>query len=161
MPLISRFPKSSAEIERRLMQYARSEHGLTWRRVHDAFSGDDRLRAKAVFDQLTRPRGPLHARTSGRATWYFASSAQASAWQPPRFNELHGLESHIHRTPRKGMPPPMLAGTPGRGEKHKKANGATMTVCPAPKWDHRYQIDPETRVVGGFASLGMGRYLDE
>ena len=35
------------------------------------------------------------------------------------------------------------------------------TVAPAPLFDHRYQVDPATRVVGGFATLGMGRYLND
>jgi hypothetical protein len=34
------------------------------------------------------------------------------------------------------------------------------TVCPSHAYDSRYQIDPSTRVVGGFASAGIGRYLD-
>jgi hypothetical protein len=76
---IARTPKSSSYIERTLMAYARSADGLTWRKVHDTFSRDDRMRARDVFDQLTRPRGPLHSRTHKRNTWYFASSAQASA----------------------------------------------------------------------------------
>jgi hypothetical protein len=39
--------------------------------------------------------------------------------------------------------------------------GVKRTVAPAPLFDHRYQVDPATRVVGGFATLGMGRYLND
>lgn len=34
------------------------------------------------------------------------------------------------------------------------------TRCPAPAFDSRYQIDPSERVLGGFATLGVGRYLE-
>lgn len=30
-----------------------------------------------------------------------------------------------------------------------------------PAFDPRYQVDPKTRVIGGFASLGPGRYLED
>ena len=35
---------------------------------------------------------------------------------------------------------------------------AKRIVCKAPTFDARYQIDPATRVVGGFATQGIGRY---
>jgi hypothetical protein len=39
--------------------------------------------------------------------------------------------------------------------------GVKRTVVPGmPAFDARYQVDPSTRVVGGFASMGPGRYLD-
>jgi len=159
-----RGPKTSAQIERKMMEFARSSEGLTWRRVHDSFAGQDRVRARAVWDMLTRPRGPLHARTHVKATWYFASSAQASAWTPPKFNEypdaMHDIGAHIARAPTRGRAPPKLAGSSDRGEEHRPA-GPKYVVCPAPKFDSRYQIDPNERIVGGFASLGIGRYLDE
>ena len=167
MTSVARTPKSSSYIERKLMEYARSADGLTWRKVHDTFSRDDRIRARDVFDRLTRERGPLHVRKHGRACWYFASSAQASAWQPPVFNEhpTHGLGTHVQRRPsaHRGKEPPQLPGSPARhGDAPPAGNGGPRyTVCPAPRWDSRYQIDPETRVVGGFRTLGMGRYLDE
>lgn len=37
---------------------------------------------------------------------------------------------------------------------------AIFTRCPSPAFDARFQIDPATRVVGGFATMGIGRYLD-
>lgn len=148
--MISRAPKSSAYIERRMMEYARSAEGLTWRRVHDTFSRDDRIRARDVFDRLTRSRGPLHARTHKRATWYFASSAQASAWTPPMFN---AAPPKRHTT---------VNGALGLNKQRDETRAKPIyTICPAPKWDSRYQIDPAMRVVGGFATLGMGRYIDD
>jgi hypothetical protein len=146
-----------------MMDFARSATGLTWRKVHDAFHGNDRIRAKAVWDMLTRPRGPLHARTHKQTTWFFASSAQASAWTPPKFNEypdMHDIGAHIARAPTRGRAPPKMAGSSDRGEQPRPA-GPKYVVCPAPKFDSRYQIDPNERIVGGFVSLGIGRYLDE
>ena len=37
-------------------------------------------------------------------------------------------------------------------------SGAKVTICKAPNYDARYQVDPATRVVGGFATMGVGRY---
>jgi hypothetical protein len=39
--------------------------------------------------------------------------------------------------------------------------GVKPTVIPAPKFDKRYQVDPSTRVLGGFATMGIGRYLED
>lgn len=33
--------------------------------------------------------------------------------------------------------------------------------CPAPMFFNRYKVDPAERIVGGFASLGPGRYLED
>ena len=91
--------------------------------------------------------------------------AQASAWQPPKFNDsasLHDYSTHIVHTPKRGAAPPKLAGTPKRdGDESQTTSGPRYTVCPSPKWDSRYQIDQSQRIVGGFATMGMGRYLDE
>jgi len=38
-------------------------------------------------------------------------------------------------------------------------NGVRVVVQPMIHYDPRYQVDPSTRVVGGFASAGIGRYL--
>lgn len=38
------------------------------------------------------------------------------------------------------------------------AGQVPVTVCPAPRFDHRYQVDPAQRVPGGLAALGPGRY---
>lgn len=35
-----------------------------------------------------------------------------------------------------------------------------VTVCPSLSFDPRYQVDPATRVIGGFATMGVGRYLE-
>ena len=35
-----------------------------------------------------------------------------------------------------------------------------VTVLPGCTHDHRYQVAPGERVIGGFASMGVGRYLD-
>lgn len=35
----------------------------------------------------------------------------------------------------------------------------TYGICP--QFDDRYQVDPKTRVIGGFASMGIGRYLED
>lgn len=36
---------------------------------------------------------------------------------------------------------------------------ARITRVAAPLWDARYEIDPATRIEGGFAAAGIGRYL--
>lgn len=38
-------------------------------------------------------------------------------------------------------------------------NGVRKVVLPSPTHDPRYQVDPATRVEGGFAAAGIGRYL--
>jgi hypothetical protein len=35
------------------------------------------------------------------------------------------------------------------------------TVQRAPKFDDRYQVDPRKKIIGGFADMGPGRYLDD
>lgn len=45
--------------------------------------------------------------------------------------------------------------------RHAPASNAgevKITVCPAPKFDHRYQVDPALKIVGGFVTLGHGQY---
>lgn len=57
-----------------------------------------------------------------------------------------------------GEPAPVTLGENGlRGE--VDASGARIVRVPAPRFDARYQVDPDTRVVGGFATAGIGRYL--
>ena len=38
------------------------------------------------------------------------------------------------------------------------AGSVQPSICPAPRFDHRYQVDPATHVAGGFADMGPGRY---
>lgn len=40
-------------------------------------------------------------------------------------------------------------------------SGARITVCPSLDYDPRYQLPPGERIVGGFASMGVGRYLED
>jgi hypothetical protein len=42
----------------------------------------------------------------------------------------------------------------------ERATGPKVTVRELPRHDLRFGIDPATRVVGGFASMGIGRYLE-
>jgi len=35
-----------------------------------------------------------------------------------------------------------------------------VQICPSPGFDVRYQLPPNERVVGGFATIGVGRYLE-
>ena len=37
---------------------------------------------------------------------------------------------------------------------------AKVTICPAPTSYSRTYVDPKTRVVGGFATMGIGRYSE-
>ena len=37
---------------------------------------------------------------------------------------------------------------------------AKVTICPSAGHDPRYQVAPGTRVLGGFATTGIGRYMD-
>jgi hypothetical protein len=42
----------------------------------------------------------------------------------------------------------------------ERATGPKVTVRELPRHDLRFGVDPATRVVGGFATLGIGRYLE-
>lgn len=37
---------------------------------------------------------------------------------------------------------------------------AKVTLCPSTGYDARYQLAPDTRVLGGFSTAGIGRYLE-
>ncbi len=45
-------------------------------------------------------------------------------------------------------------------EPAQPADGPNVTRAPSRNYDPRYQVEPGTRVLGGFATMGIGRYLD-
>lgn len=50
---------------------------------------------------------------------------------------------------------------PKKQAAHVLGDVKPVVVPGMPAFDLRYQVDPSTRVVGGFASLGPGRYLED
>ena len=89
---------------------------------------------------------PLGRVTNRRRYWLMEFFPKK--WKAPK------LVSVLVQTQGVGWRKPLPNARPSTGT-------PVITVCPAPRWDSRYQIDPNERIVGGFVSLGIGRYLDE
>ena len=140
-----RTPKTGEQLQRKIMDMAQSPLGLTWRRVRDAATHDDRIRARNAFNDLVQRRA-LHQRTDGRHSWWFASAALAAAWVPP---------------PPPNRPPQRKTGPRIGATAAARAAGVVVTVCPGWSHDPRYQVAPGARAPALFAALPMGSYLDE
>ncbi len=65
----------------------------------------------------------------------------------------------VRRNPKPAQPGTKAETQHPRGEVIIPA-GLQITRCPSPTFDKRYQIDPNQRVQGGFATAGIGRYLE-
>ena len=92
--------------------------------------------------------GDLIAGKRGKLTRYFLSAESVAAWlATPTAPKLLPLSEQVskHWRPKDVAPRTVEV-------KH--------TVRLMPAFDSRYGVDPATRVVGGFQSLGMGKYLD-
>lgn len=62
-----------------------------------------------------------------------------------------------------GFAPTVTIKAPNRlawASKEADMSRAKVTVCPAPTSYSRTYVDPKTRVVGGFATMGIGRYSE-
>ena len=137
-----RTPHQPAVLRARIAALAARPTGVTWRHARDIAQHCDRPTARVEFDRLAPT---LHSRPDGRYTRYFASAADAAAWVRP----VAPVRKPT-RPPRQPAPAAVAA-------------HAGPRVVLAAGWTHdpRYQLAPGERVVGGFATLGMGRYLDE
>lgn len=107
----------------------------------------------------------------GERLRYFSVPAAAAEWvaTAPVLTAIGERIKSNARQPSK--PPPDLAGsTPIRftagaskmaseapSELEKVAWGK-ITYCPSTSFDSRYQVDPKTRIEGGFATMGIARY---
>lgn len=127
--------------------------------------------------------GKAAKRTEGRTHLYFYDEAAAAACpddvfyiavqhaaaeRTARQQESFKRAGHKRKSlPRKQMPAPagmpvgprFTAGPSGIKEQPAEPVGQPTQRGIAAGYDPRYQCDPNTRIVGGFATLGIGRYL--
>lgn len=99
-----------------------------------------------------------------RATRFFSSPEAASAWNKANPVELakpvkpvkvdRGYPIHLRRAPAS-----KAKQRPAASAEAITPDGVKHTVCNAPTFDVRFQVDPNTRVVGGFSTMGIGRYI--
>lgn len=169
---IGRPRKTMVEI---LMRKVRQPQGLRRQDIVNRLQQSRRTEAGVVLDQLVG-EGKVHRAQClggpGRpAVRYFADKADADRWVASRAEtkkaktekaKLKGLES-------KALAPltQQSAGKAWRNLQQKLEPGPVVvpakvkrTVCPSISYDPRYQCAPGERIVGGFASMGPGRYLD-
>ena len=76
-------------------------------------------------------------------------------------NVKHNARANRAIPQRPGVPANVVIAKPSRtawAVREADASGAKVIVCPAPVSYSRTYVDPATRVVGGFATLGIGRY---
>ena len=139
----------------------------------------------ALFTETNK--GLVARRSLGRSHVYFCDGTTADAYpahmlqaalervaQERRTKEAATLAArgHKHKSLRRkelpapaGMEPEPLRYTVGpsalkdqSGEYIRTENTREIKAPPV-RFDPRYQIDPNTRIVGGFATMGIGRYL--
>lgn len=123
-----------------------------------------RLEELLQTGQLFRFKRPAAGGRGNPAQQYFTNQQEGERWAAstaikPR-NPVRKKPPHpptpitISAKPKAG---PVLAA----GAEVVVPAGLRPTVLQGmPAFDPRFQVDPSTRVVGGFASLGPGRYLD-
>jgi hypothetical protein len=151
-----------ARIRARLREIASSPFWLKLRDLHDRLHRPDRKPARALLDELVAD-GKLFAvdQHAQRHARFFTSAAAAQAWVDSGRKDRPvirraGLVSVHESQPGSGwrvaVPPAKRAGPLPAQPK--------VTVVKAPRFDARYGVDPETRVAGGFATMGVGRYLE-
>lgn len=72
-----------------------------------------------------------------------------------------GQAANVLVTPQPAQAAPVQLADQGRVRPEGPADEsrARVTQCPSIRFDPRYQLDPSTRVPGGFAAAGIGRYL--
>ena len=108
-----------------------------------------------------------HAGNGSPSKRLFTDKAKAVSWQQQADPRMLGKSKLA--TVVQGLAPlhPQTAGkawrslTPPVERKVVAPKGLKTQVLPsAPAYDARYQCDPKERVIGGFASMGIGRYLD-
>lgn len=113
----------------------------------------------------------------GRDNLYFASQADADAFGAAEKDAFAADQLSLRRAsvsrltaaaanrvkPEKpGLPPAVTIPakcTAAWSARPADSTGARVIVCKSPSFDARYQVDPEERIVGGFATMGVGQYI--
>lgn len=109
--------------------------------------------------------------TCPNAALAWAKENPASTEDKPRpsnwsLNLPNTRPPHLHRKNQVVPQPEAHAPTVTIGKrKHVEHSGPhpepKFTLCPSPKFDARFQVDPQSRPAGaGFAAAGVGRYLE-
>jgi hypothetical protein len=139
-------------------QFRQYQRQIVRQRIDEMVAGGELLR-------FTRRTSNGRGRDSQQ---YFTDAADGQRWAAATVIEPR--QSNVRKAARKKAdykPVPLVISKP-KGEAAVFASapavvpaGLKPTVLPGmPKFDARYQVDPSTRVAGGFASAGIGRYLD-
>lgn len=126
----------------------------------------------ASGDVLRFTRRPANGK--GRdAQQYFTDAADGQRWASEQ--NVEPRAASVRKALRKAAPKPVPLTISKKRERvtvlAADADADADVIVPAglkvqvipgmPAVDPRYQVDPNTRVVGGFASLGPGRYLED
>ena len=149
--------------------------GMSRHDIRSGFDGkgNDRDNALATLDAMLGEgvvflfsRAPLGGQ-GRRSERYFLSHELGKAWA----SKPDGRAAPVRKLAKpKQRLTSIVEQTDGRAWRNltqRPADGAAVisagtkhTVLHTPQFDARYQCDPKERVIGGFASLGPGRYLD-
>jgi hypothetical protein len=134
----------------RILDMCAEPEGATSERVAEAVGIRKKI-ASALLGHLTEA-GRLHrGKVPSVLVHYFTSAAAAQAWTMQQTSAKWRLDlpgaAHSAAT---GHVLPAL--------KTEVVGGVRVTRGPSIGYDPRYCLDPDTRVVGGFATLGIGRY---
>lgn len=119
----------------------------------------------ASGDVLRFTRRPTNGK--GRdAQQFFTDAADGARWAGA--SVIEPRPESVRKAARKANPKPVPI-TFSKAKRTLSLPADAVAVVPAgvkrtvqlmPSFDPRYQVDPSTRVLGGFASAGIGRYLD-
>ncbi len=158
-----------------LMSKVSRPDGMSREDIVNRIKGSRRSEGAQVLDQLVG-EGVIHRAQStggpGRpAVRYFSDKADAERWKTSR---VEAKKADTTKTKLKGLASkalaPLTAQAAGKAWRNLQQRleptpaivPATVkrTVCPSVSFDPRFQCDPRQRVVGGFATMGPGRYLD-
>lgn len=136
----------------RILELAARHDGVTSREAAD-FIGCCPKVAGSMCSVMANSGKIFAGKVPRIALHYFRDAAAATAWEarqtaPTWKLDLQGTPKDLPR-PRAS---PKTASTITR-------DGVKHTVRNAPSWDDRYQVDPQTHVLGGFAAMGIGRYI--
>ncbi len=153
-------------IPERIRAWAGRDFGATKRELRDACPPSQRTELSGHLRQMLAD-GQLHCITrragagGGRSSIrFFTSLDKGLAW------------AACGDTGPRGRPVvrPIQGQTVGKAWRNlqQRPNGGEVvvpagvkrTVCVTPSFDARYQCDPAQRIAGGFADMGVGRYLD-
>lgn len=136
----------------RILELAARHDGVTSREAAD-FTGCCPKVAGSMCSVMANTGKIFAGKVPRIALHYFRDAAAATAWEGRQTAPTWKLD--LQGTP-KDLPRPRAAPTP---EKTDISSGVKYTVRELPAFDARYQVDPQTHVLGGFATLGIGRYI--